>query len=71
MNKAIGSILTGVGLSCLTLATCAATARKEVFLQGLKLGGVVYHGGNGISVDATSRLYVASASGGEIVILNR
>ena len=47
------------------------TARKEVFVQGLQLGGVANHSPNGINIDAAGRLYVASVFGGEIVILNR
>jgi sugar lactone lactonase YvrE len=47
------------------------TAGKEVFLQGLQLGGTAFHSGNGINIDAAGRLYVASVFGGEIVILNR
>lgn len=47
------------------------TAGKEVFVQGLQLGGVANHSPNGINIDAAGRLYVASVFGGEIVILNR
>ena len=54
-----------------TISYGPLTARKEVFVQGPKVGGQAFHGANGISMDAAGRLYVASGIGREIVILKR
>ncbi|MBI2925633.1 MAG: hypothetical protein HYY24_08010 [Verrucomicrobia bacterium] len=46
------------------------TAWVEAVHQGQTLGGAPFRGANGITKDAAGRLYIASAFGGEIVILN-
>lgn len=73
MRRRLLAFLSAVLLATLSVgsASWGTAVTSGAYEQDVIVRGAPIHGANGLAVSASGRLLVASASGGEIVVLNR